>query len=234
MKLSAEQIEKLYQFTRQHYVEYYDLQTELVDHLANSIELQWQVNPKIDFEDALKIEFKKFGVFGFMDVVEKRQLVLYKKYNKIVWKHFKEFFTVPKIFLTSALIFALFLVLKLVYFYEIVFVVTVAVFLLMIPTLIFERKRLKERTKKTGKKWMFEEIISGYGSFSGILMFPIHFFNIFSNRNAAIPNDYALFGISLFLISLFLASYIVIFIIPSKAEQYLKETYPEYVLENVN
>ena len=228
MKLTTTQIERLYQFTRQHYVEWYDLQTELVDHLANSIELQWQDNPKIDFEDALKTEFKKFGVFGFMDVVEKRQLVLYKKYNKIVWKHFKEFFTVPKIFLTSALIFALFLVLKLVYFYEIVFVVTVAVFLLMIPTLIFERKRLKERTKKTGKKWMFEEIISGYGSFSGILMFPIHFFNIFSNRSAAIPNDYALFGISLFLISLFLASYIVIFIIPSKAKQYLNETYPEY------
>ena len=42
MKLSAEQIERLYQFTRQHYVEYYDLQTELVDHLANAIEEQWQ------------------------------------------------------------------------------------------------------------------------------------------------------------------------------------------------
>ena len=228
MKLTSQQIERLYQFTRQHYLEWYDLQTELVDHLANAIEAQWQENPKISFEDALQMEFKKFGVFGFMDVVEKRQAALGKKYNLLIWKHFKEFFTIPKIFLTSALIFALFLVLKLVYFYEIVFVVTVAIFLLMIPTLIFERKRLKERTKKTGKKWMFEEIISGYGSFSGILTFPIHLFNVFSNRNAAIPNDYALFGISLFLISLFLSSYIVIFIIPSKAKQYLNETYPEY------
>ena len=75
---------------------------------------------------------------------------------------------------------------------------------------------------------MFEEIISGYGSFSGILMFPIQFFNIFSNPNNSLPNDYALFGISLFLISLFLSSYIVVFVIPSKAEDYLKETYPEY------
>lgn len=92
MKLTPEQIERLYQFTRQHYVEWYDLQTELVDHLANAIEQQWQENPKLDFEEVLQIEFKKFGVFGFMDVVEKRQTALGKKYNKLVWKHFKEFF----------------------------------------------------------------------------------------------------------------------------------------------
>ena len=64
MKLSQEQINRLYEFTRQHYVEYYDLQMELVDHLANSIEEQWKENPKLSFETALNIEFKKFGIFG--------------------------------------------------------------------------------------------------------------------------------------------------------------------------
>ena len=34
-KLTSEQIDQLYLFTRQHFVEYYDLQTELVDHLAH-------------------------------------------------------------------------------------------------------------------------------------------------------------------------------------------------------
>ena len=97
MKLTTEQIEKLYQFTRQHYVEYYDLQTELVDHLANAIEEQWQQNPKLSFEEALQIEFKKFGVFGFMDVVEQRQSALNKKYNKLVLNELKTFFSVPKI-----------------------------------------------------------------------------------------------------------------------------------------
>ena len=94
MKLTPQQIERLYQFTRQHYVEWYDLQTELVDHLANSIEAQWQENPKISFEDALQVEFKKFGIFGFMDVVEKRQAALGKKYNLLIWKHFKSFFNI--------------------------------------------------------------------------------------------------------------------------------------------
>ena len=96
MKLTPEQIDRLYQFTRQHFVEWYDLQTELVDHLANAIEQQGVENPKISFEEALQIEFKKFGIFGFMDVVEKRQQALHKRYHKMVWHHFKVFFKIPK------------------------------------------------------------------------------------------------------------------------------------------
>ena len=53
MKLNPQQIDKLYLFTRQHYVEYYDLQAELVDHLANAIEIEWQQNPKLTFDEAL-------------------------------------------------------------------------------------------------------------------------------------------------------------------------------------
>src|SRR5678815_2464849 len=97
MKLTPEQIDRLYQFTIKHYVEYYDLQTELVDHLANAIEQQWQENPKISFEDALQVEFKKFGIFGFTGIVEKRQAVLNKKYKGIVWQQMNDFFRLPKI-----------------------------------------------------------------------------------------------------------------------------------------
>ena len=46
MKLTETQIENLYKFTRQHYVYHYDVQTELVDHLANDIEEIWLETPK--------------------------------------------------------------------------------------------------------------------------------------------------------------------------------------------
>lgn len=39
--VTPEQIERLYEFTRGHYVEHCDLQSELVDHLANAIEKRW-------------------------------------------------------------------------------------------------------------------------------------------------------------------------------------------------
>lgn len=38
MQLTKEQIQSLFTFTKQHFVEWYDLQCELVDHLANDIE----------------------------------------------------------------------------------------------------------------------------------------------------------------------------------------------------
>jgi hypothetical protein len=133
MELSIEQIERLYRFTREHYVEWYDLQTELVDHLAFSIEEQWAKNPKLPFEEALQVEFKKFGVFGFMDVVEKRQTALGKKYNKLVWHHFKGFFKVPQIILTVGMVVGLFGLVKLIYFnylFTILFAFTFILFLI--------------------------------------------------------------------------------------------------------
>ena len=154
MKLTPEQIDRLYQFTRQHYVEWYDLQTELVDHLANSIEAQWQENPKVSFEDALQVEFKKFGVFGFMTVVEERQIALGKKYNKLVWKHFKSFFTIPKI-IGTATVFAILVQLMLKFEYAYLIIISIFVlftFLFWIGIVKMSRKNKKE-AKLSGKKW---------------------------------------------------------------------------------
>ena len=64
MKLSEIQIENLYKFTRQHYVYHYDVQTELVDHLANDIEQIWQENPKLSFEQARDKSFKNLVFLG--------------------------------------------------------------------------------------------------------------------------------------------------------------------------
>jgi hypothetical protein len=96
MQLTTSQIDN-YSLLRQHFVEYYDLQSELVDHLANSIEAQWEQFPKRTFEEALNIEFKKFGIYGFMDVVYKRRGPK-TKYYKIVWGVFQRFFSIPKLY----------------------------------------------------------------------------------------------------------------------------------------
>ena len=120
MKLDEKQIDQLYLFTRQHFVEYYDLQTELVDHLANAIEAQWQLAPNRSFDEALQIEFKKFGIFGFSDVVQERHVALEKKYRKIVWSHFKTFFRLPQIIGTFSAVGILYLILKISIHREIV------------------------------------------------------------------------------------------------------------------
>src|SRR5690606_35925818 len=108
MKLTAEQIQQLFDFTRKHYVEHYDVLVELVDHLANAIEEQWKENPTISFEDALQTEFKKFGIFGFTGLVEQKQAALQNHYWKVIKKEFISFFSVPKIILTIVMFYVLF------------------------------------------------------------------------------------------------------------------------------
>ena len=233
MKLTPEQIDRLYQFTRQHYVEWYDLQTELVDHLANSIEAQWQENPKISFEDALQMEFKKFGIFGFMDVVEKRQAALNKRYNKIVWQHFKEFFTIPKIVITLFSFFLMFFIFRNYSNSEnLILILFFGILTAFWLSLFYQSKKNKKERKKTGKKWLFKEIIFGHSSFAGLSYLPIQILiNTDFTENIGL---YKAIFFSFLFVSMALCEYIILVIIPSKAEDYLKETYPEYTLENAN
>lgn len=233
MKLSKEQIDQLFTFTRQHYVEWYDLQSELVDHLANAIETEWQENPKLSFDEVLNKEFKKFGVFGFMDVVEKRQAVLGKKYNGLVWYHFKDFFGVPKIVLTIAMTLVLFSILKINQYSEWI-VMGLYIFLIVFTFYeIFKNNKIKKEKKQTKqKRWLFEEIINQYGGFAGAVIFPLHlFFRMFYHSEKYIGNDYWTLSLSFFFVLLVLVIFIIFKIIPSKAEQYLLATYPEYKFE---
>ncbi len=229
MKLTPQQIDRLYQFTRQHYVEWYDLQTELVDHLANAIEQQWQENPKISFEDALNIEFKKFGVFGFMDVVEKRQAALQKRYSKLVWKHFKEFFTIPKIVVTLFSTAFLFLIFR---NYSQAEILITTLFMIVLITfwmsLFYQSRKNKKEHQTSGKKWLFKDIIFGHSSFAGLSYLPVQIFiNTDFTENIGL---YKAIFFSFFFVSMALCEYIILVIIPSKADEYLRETYPEYNL----
>ena len=226
MKLNEQQIDQLYLFTRQHFVEYYDLQTELVDHLANAIETQLQEFPNRTFDEALQIEFKKFGVFGFMEVVEKRQAALNKKYRTIVWNHFKNFFRLPQIIGTFSAVGILFLILKLSLYSNIILISLLVVILgVFIVELFRNAQKLKKNNQQTGKKWLFKEILSGYGQGSAFLHIPLQ---IVLQFRGDLNNNYILFFASLFIVSLALIQYIILVIIPNKAEEYLKETYPEY------
>ena len=100
--ITAEETQFLFEFCRKHYVYHYDLQVELVDHLASSIEEQWEANPELLFEDALHQSFRKFGIHGFSKIKEQKQKELRKKYNRLLWKYLFDFFSWPKIVMTFA------------------------------------------------------------------------------------------------------------------------------------
>ena len=235
MKLTTQQIDQLYLFTRQHYVEWYDLQSELVDHLANAIETQWKENPKLTFDEALNLVFKKFGVFGFMGVVEEKQKFLGKKYNKLVLSHIKEFFTIPKILLTITATWVLFLVFKWGQFNgEFILFFYVLLIGFVFYAIIKNRMQRKQQVKENQKRWLFNEIMNQYGNFVGAIVFPLNFFlNVFNHGDRLLRNDYTIGFTSFFLVLMTFFLYVMFVLIPSKSKEYLIQTYPEYSFSNL-
>lgn len=224
-KVTPEQIEQLFAFTKQHYVEYYDLQCELADHLANAIEQRWKEQPGIDFTEALKIEFKKFGIFGFTTVVEQREQALSKKYHKLMLGYFREFFKLPRILFT--LIFA-FLVFNLIEYHILLYAI------LMIGACVFGGYKIiaiyydhRKKVKKTGKRWLFEDIIKKGGGLGLTTYAPFMMMSYGYQDN---PSTIGMIFMAGLFTAFVLYQYIILYLIPSKAEAHLLKAYPEYNL----
>ena len=226
MNLTENHIEELYKFTRQHYVEHYDVQTELVDHLANDIENTWIEKPNLTFKEARDISFKKFGVFGFMHVIEKKQKAMYKRYIKILWRFVKEWFTLPKIITTGFVFILFFIILQ----NEYAFQVLIISFLVLSGYDIFLLiKKMKKRKVKEKKRWLLKELIGETrGGFSFLtLINAYNIINIFK-IDLSILSIYWIALISSIATLLCIIFYVSTIILPQKAEQLLEETYPEY------
>ncbi len=231
MKLAQNQIQQLYTFTRQHYVEYYDLQTELVDHLSNGIEEQWQENATLSFKEALQKEFKKFGVFGFMNVIEQHQKSMNKRYWKILVRFVKEWFKLPKLIITLMIFILFFLLLQ----------IKNASYMLMGGFLLIavfdlykqhkKRRINKQKKDKKEKVFLLEAMIGGTrNGFSAITW--INLYNLVHLTKIDFSNlhIYWLFLIAAIATLLCIAFYVTAYVIPQKAEELLTETYPEYKL----
>ncbi|AZQ44308.1 hypothetical protein [Nonlabens ponticola] len=230
--LNEQQIDELYIFTRQHFVEHFDLQTELVDHMAHGIEAQWARNEQLTFEQARDLEFKKFGVFGFMEVVEKRQAALGKKYMRIIWTHFKQYMRLPRVlgFIAIILGFYYLLAINHEYTHEIIMSLLGIFVVTYIGLLFYQKRQLKKSQQQTGKKWLFKEIIFTNGAGWGFFVIPTHLFNVFIIGGHDGYSNWVLFIFSIVLCSMVLMFYIMCFEITTRADEYLEETYPEYKL----
>jgi hypothetical protein len=229
MKLNSSQIEQLYSFTKAHYVDYYDLQTELVDHLANDIETQWELNPSIDFETSLNNAFKKFGVFGFEDVVLEKTKSLHKKYNKWVWQNLISFFKFPVIIGTFI---SMFLVFKLLVLgIENETYTNIVKGIIIISTVIslgyyFVKYYFYNKKKSL---WLMENLVwkNGVSYTMSIVTNPII---IITGWILPTNNIYLILLLSFFIIISLLVNYIVMIKIPNNAKKYLLETYPYFLV----
>lgn len=224
-KLTTTDINELYAFTQSRGVEYYDLQCELVDHLATDVEEQWAYNQNTDIESAVNAAYSRFDKTGFTTLVEQRKKALGKRYMKLIGKCFIGFFTPPKILFTIALFFAWYYLMD----YEPVYFGFVFIVMHLAFTLkaVLKRNSYKGRIKESGKKWLLEELIYSGATIFGFLGWGTQvWMQAFRNN----PGESLFYILPVMATLITLHNYIVLYAIPAKAKQYLKETYPEYGL----
>lgn len=226
-KLTKEQIDRLSKFTERKYVEWYDVQVELVDHLANGIEKQWETDKNVSFDEALNTEFKKFGIFGFNDLVEEKTKALNKHYRNNVWIYFKAFFRLPKIIITVFFVWTLFRLLDaLSDKTHVMSVLVVIAFSIYLFHLIKFKIKVRKRLKQTGKKWLFEKTVFDLGGLMYILNIGIWLQPLFkSDRNWTFISELI---VSLCIVLYFLVLYVSIKVVPDKMILKMSNEHPEY------
>jgi hypothetical protein len=104
-KLSQTEIDALYRFCIKHGVKYYDVQVELVDHLATAIETEIATNHNTTFEESLQKEYKSFGITGFSKLISERKAAIEKGIKKKRIEILKKSITPPLLFVTIAILF---------------------------------------------------------------------------------------------------------------------------------
>lgn len=230
MQLNESHIESLYQFTRDHFVEYYDLQTELVDHLANSIEAVWEEEPNLSFIEAREKAFKEFGIYGFNDVVIHRERAMTKRYFRYLWRELKQWFSFPKIIITLALSICFYTLLtsRFSEYFIYIFYGILAVWCTYKSFML--NRNFKKKSKASNQKWLLEGLIfkqaGGFG-----MVFIYYTINLLSNTRSLHQTEYLVIVVSVLLSITCLLAYISLELIPKKSEELLEETYPEYHLQ---
>lgn len=97
IELTNEQVQQLFAFTEKHCVRHYDLQAELVDHLADAVTtLMSEAAAPISFEEALAKVYASFGVMGFAPIIASKERAVLQWSNTQKWALVKGYFTWPK------------------------------------------------------------------------------------------------------------------------------------------
>ncbi len=109
--LTQKQIARLFEVCEEQGVIYYDVQVELVDHLASQVEDELKQKPDQKFDEILDGVLLSFGSAGFYRIQKNKEAEMTEKYNRILRTFIHEFYSIPRILLTltcSLLLFGLF------------------------------------------------------------------------------------------------------------------------------
>ncbi len=112
MDLSKEQLLQIDNYIFVCGIQFCDVRTEVVDHFANILEQKLEENPALNFKHEIINIHKNFSDNSFKKLLEEKTKSVTKKFYKQSFKHFITFFKLPKIIISVALFYGLYLLMN--------------------------------------------------------------------------------------------------------------------------
>ncbi len=234
--ITQEETEHLFRVCENHDVSQYDLQIELVDHLASLIEQHWTEKPEDPFKYALYKALQKFGPSGFQEIKEQKQRELTRKYHRVLWNHLLDFYRWPKMLFTLTLSLAVVLLIQIVH--QLHWLLAIYIFVLICGTLVYHLRNKSENKANpiSDKSFLLLNQLKHIQYFAMFLCYlPCWVslpFQLLEEQNIIMPSNFVvLFPIAFFIVSSTIVMFAYLFYIPQKIKQHFTEQFPEFVIE---
>lgn len=228
-KLTPEEIENLYEFCYFRSVFHFDVQVEIVDHLASAIEELWKTNPELPFEETVYMLGEQFGGdLGFAIIKKEKEKALRKKYRRLLWQYVGDFYKFPKIMITLMLSLSTYMALIYTKNDQWIFIFLLVLFIgfSLFYNSYYKRKYLQFKIKE-GYTFLLSEI-----SFKGVLYYTgITCGGIFFTRAT---HEFHFSTVGSIIFSVCISIYLVLlygdcFFIPKKIHEHFNEQFPQFV-----
>lgn len=222
-KVNATQLKKIEEFLIKKDIIYTDLQMEFLDHICSGIEEQWEKDEQLSFDKAFHNEYKNFGIFGFSDIMEKREGDLKWYYWKQIGIHGLTWLKLPQIFFTLLLGYGIHLVLNTSYNH--VFINILFGTIVILTTYQSIRLKLQERkNKKEGKQVLLMDKVIQETQTSSFIIYSPYLQFIFSNDTLLFSTITNIVFSCIFTI-LVLIYYHIIYDFPKNKTKYFRHNY---------
>ena len=228
--VTQKETEELFNLCEKYGVVFYDVQIEIVDHLALLIEEQWEKTPGLSFNIALNSAVSSFGTSNITKITREKEKEVNRKYNLLLWKYFIEFYKWPKLLITIVFTLGLLLLFQItdhtktiLLIYSGLVLVGFAFYLIR----IFPKFKIKG---KSGELFLLATIQSQIMSIGVILLqIPLLINNIFKwKKIESINNVFVLVAISFMIVFFSILLYANLFFLQKKVKEHFKEQFPEF------
>lgn len=195
MKLTKDQIYHIKNKIEKKGFKYKDVQAEILDHMASSIEERITKNPNLSVDEAYDLTYKELGIFAFSNFEDSMRKKIKSELLSSFVTCFKSLFTTIKVFIP---IVSFLLIFFLKNFFPNHFLNICYSMVIGLPTLIGLRWYMIYKKNKFLKKYLSFRILVGIHFSVFYLMLNIHFFSKNFTFLATVISIYIIIQLTIF------------------------------------